>query len=115
MPDTQKQEDRERAEQERQDHEWSFPTLASGSADKRAVSELGRLLEQVGLETSVSRGENPGGVVDQSVMNAVHKFRADNQVDEPDDGYDQRNGNAHIGPVTYQALVKAAEKKHRAR
>lgn len=98
--------------------DYSGPILTSGSADP-SVHELGRHLGLLGFDNSVSRGENPFGAVDQSVMQAVHAFRSAYGVEEDPSPY---GGNtpagralaaSHIGPWTREALRRAVEREER--
>jgi hypothetical protein len=93
-----------------------YPILTSGSAHPR-VHELGRKLGDLGFPNSVSRGENPFGAVDQSVMSAVGSFRAHYGV-QPDPspfGGDTAQGRslaeAHIDPWTVEAILRAHENR----
>lgn len=92
----------------------THPILTSGSADP-VVHDLGRKLGQLGYPNSVSRGENPFGVVDQTVLNAVETFRQQYGVQEdpsPFGGktdHGRRLAAAHIGPWTTEAILRAAE------
>jgi peptidoglycan hydrolase-like protein with peptidoglycan-binding domain len=88
------------------------PHLASGSAGP-AVVQLADALHRLGYETSISRGENPYGVLDQSVMAAVRQFRSDEDAQEDASAFagDQAQADAHIGPHTWAALRDALEKK----
>ncbi len=88
------------------------PILSSGSADP-SVHVLGRLLGQLGFENSVSRGQNPHGAVDQSIMGAVHAFRSVFGVEEDPTGFGGNTPDAkmlaaaHIGPWTWEAILRA--------
>lgn len=88
------------------------PILTSGSGDLRAVSDLGHRLARLGFENSVSRGENPFGLVDESLIAAVNQFRARYGVREPADGFggDQVQADRHIGPWTATAIVRASDR-----
>ncbi|MGI8412653.1 MAG: hypothetical protein ACR2QA_09200 [Solirubrobacteraceae bacterium] len=90
----------------------SYPILSSGSAHP-VVHELGRKLAKLGYTNSVSRGENPFGHVDQSVMTAIDAFRSHYGVQEDPSGF---GGNtpagrqlaaAHVGPWTIEAILHA--------
>lgn len=96
------------------------PILASGSIDlgpgpavAGAVTELGQLLALIGYPNSVSRGQNHLGIVDDSIMGAVEKFRDDFDVREDPSGW-QRNGRVnaqtHVGPWTWEAILRVAER-----
>lgn len=91
-----------------------FPILSSGSADP-GVHVLGRALGALGFENTVSKGLNPFGAVDQSVMGAVHAFRSVFGVLEDPSGFGghtpagQAAAAAHIGPWTWEAVLRAAE------
>lgn len=79
-----------------------LPILGPGS-DGPAVAELARLLEAAGHETSISRGENPHGIVDDTVIAAVRRFRATVEVDEVE--VPGSNPDTVIGPATWAALL----------
>ncbi len=90
------------------------PILASGSAHP-VVHELGRKLSELGHPNSVSRGENPFGAVDESIMTAVAAFCSQYGVQEDPSGF---GGNtpagrllaaAHIGPWTIEGILTAHE------
>lgn len=90
----------------------SHPILTSGSAHP-VVHELGRKLAALGFPNTVSRGENPFGHVDQSIMTAVDAFRSGFGVQEDPSGF---GGNhpagrqlaaVHIGPWTIEAILHA--------
>lgn len=96
------------------------PILTSGSIDvgpgpaiAGAVTELGQLLGLLGYPNSVTRGTNPFGVVDDSILGAVEKFRDDYDVREDPSSW-SRNGRAnaesHIGPWTWEGILRAAER-----
>lgn len=92
----------------------SHPILTSGSAHP-VVHELGRKLGDLGFPNSVSRGENPFGAVDQSVLSAVGAFRGQYGV-KPDPsafGGDTPQGRAlaenHLDPWTVEAILRAHE------
>jgi hypothetical protein len=92
--------------------EHCYPTLTSGSADP-AVHELGRMLADLGHPNSVSRGENPFGAVDQTILAAVYAFRAEHNVEEDPSGFGGHTpagrtlAAAHIGPWTWEAVRRA--------
>lgn len=90
----------------------AHPMLTSGSADVPAVTDLGRRLTELGFENSVSRGENPFGIVDESIIAAVVQFRRQYGVREPADGFggDQVEADRHIGPWTATAIVRASDR-----
>ncbi len=86
-----------------------LPTLSSGS-DGPAVLELGSKLAKLGYETSLSRGENPFGVLDASVLTAVKDFRRDYGISEDPSGYPvPTDAGNHVGPYTWEALLGAVE------
>jgi peptidoglycan hydrolase-like protein with peptidoglycan-binding domain len=93
----------------------SYPTLVSGSADP-AVAELGRRLAALGYANSVSEGANPFGVVDDSVLSAVDRFRDDYGVQEDPTPYGgtstaaQIRAALHIGPYTWEAIIRASDR-----
>lgn len=95
----------------------SHPILTSGSAHP-VVHDLGRKLGELGFPNSVSRGQNPFGTVDESVMNAVHTFREQHGV-QPDPsmfGGNSPQGRsqaaAHIDPWTTEAILRAHKRRH---
>jgi hypothetical protein len=83
------------------------PILTSGSGGP-AVFQLCNALNELGYETSVSRGENPYGIVDGSVATAVQQFRADRGVEEDAAAFGGEDlAKSHIGPATWIALRDA--------
>lgn len=90
------------------------PVLTSGSSDS-SVQELGRILGELGFPNSVSDGDNPFGIVDNSVMRAVYAFRDAYGVQEDPSGFggDTPSGRelaaAHIGAWTWEAVLRAGE------
>lgn len=93
------------------------PILTSGSAHQ-SVHEIGRKLGDLGFPNSVSRGENPFGSVDESVMTSVHAFRAQYGVRPDPSGFGGNTPNgrssaeAHLDPWTVEAILKAHEKRN---
>lgn len=92
------------------------PILTHGAAHQ-CVHELGRMLGDLGYPNSVSRGENPFGTVDQSLMTAVAAFRNQHGV-RPDPtafGGDNPAGRAraaeHLDPWTVQAILVAHDRQ----
>lgn len=89
-----------------------YPILTSGSGDP-SVQTLGRMLGDLGFANSVSRGENPFGSVDATVMAAVESFRSSYGVEEDPTGFGgmtsggRRVAGAHIGPWTWEAVTRA--------
>lgn len=94
----------------------NHPILTSGSAHE-SVHELGRKLGALGFPNSVSRGENPFGTVDQSVLGAVQSFRQHYGVrDDPGPwGGNTPQGRAltesHIGPWTVEGILRAYDQR----
>lgn len=90
------------------------PLLTFGSSDP-SVQELGRILGALGFANSVSRGTNPFGSVDDTVMGAVHAFRDAYDVQEDPSGFGgntpagRERAEAHIGPWTWEAILRAGE------
>jgi hypothetical protein len=83
--------------------------LTSGTAHDD-VHILGGYLAQLGYPNSVSRGENPFGIVDDSILSAVALFRNAQQV-EPETtipGVPSHEASRWIGPVLWEALVTEA-------
>jgi peptidoglycan hydrolase-like protein with peptidoglycan-binding domain len=94
-----------------------LPTLAEGSQHDR-VPELCRRLEALGYPTSNADGGNPHGLVDKTVLQAVQKFRSDFGVQEaPTDTWGgetdegRRAAANHIGPYTWEALIRASDRE----
>lgn len=94
------------------------PILTSGSAHP-VVHELGRKLGALGFPNSVSRGQNPFGTVDESVLSAVNSFRAQYNVEPDPSGF---GGNtpagrnlaaAHLDPWTVEGILRAYEDRDR--
>ena len=95
----------------------SHPILTSGSAHP-VVHELGRKLGALGFPNSASRGENPFGSVDGTLLAAVDQFRSRYGVEEDPSGFDggvtpagRRNAAAHIGPWTTEGILRAHERQ----
>lgn len=94
----------------------NHPILTSGSTHP-VVHELGRKLADLGFANSVSRGENPFGVVDQSIATAVDSFRNRYGVQEDPSGFGGANAAgrqlaaAHIGPWTIEAILHAHQNR----
>lgn len=94
----------------------AYPILTSGSAHQ-CVHELGRKLGELGFPNSVSRGENPFGAVDESVLSAVHAFRAQYGVKPDPSGFGgntpqgRANAEAHLDPWTVEGILRA-HKRH---
>lgn len=88
------------------------PILTSGSAHP-VIHELGRKLADLGFPNSVSRGTNPFGSVDESVMSAIDQFRSRNGVQEDPSGFGgntpagRTSAAAHIGPWTIEGILTA--------
>jgi hypothetical protein len=80
--------------------------LTSGSQHED-VHELGRLLADAGHENSVSRGENPFGLVDESILTAVNNYRNDGDVEPEADipGVPTHERTRWIGPNLWAALL----------
>jgi peptidoglycan hydrolase-like protein with peptidoglycan-binding domain len=93
-----------------------LPLLAPGGADP-AAHALFTALAELGYETSVSRGENPFGVIGPEEMAAVRQFRRDYNVQEDptlfggDNDYSRQLADGHIGPWTGEAILRAAEQQ----
>lgn len=93
----------------------SCPILASGSGGV-FVTELAARLAKLGYETSVSRGENPFNVLDDSIMSAIAAFRRDYGVEEDPSPWgglhdDARSRAAqHVGPYTWEALIRVSDR-----
>jgi hypothetical protein len=88
------------------------PQLTSGSAHP-VVHELGRKLGELGFDNSVSRGENPFGSVDNTILSAVNSFRQHYGVRPDPSGYggDTPQGRAlaenHLDPWTVEGILRA--------
>jgi hypothetical protein len=93
----------------------SYPILTSGSAHP-VVHELGRKLAELGYANSVSRGTNPFGAVDETILAAVDQFRSRHGIEEDPSGFGgatpagRRNAAAHIGPWTIEGILRAHER-----
>lgn len=89
-----------------------YPILTHGSSHQ-CVHELGRKLADLGYPSSVSRGENPFGTVDASLMTAVAAFRAHHGVEPDPSGFGGNNprGRAlaaeHLDPWTVEGILRA--------
>ena len=95
----------------------SYPILTSGSSHP-CVHELGRKLGQLGFPNSTSRGENPFGAVDQSILTALGGFRAAYGV-QPDptpfggnSARGRQTAENHLDPWTTEAVLRAWENEH---
>ncbi len=88
------------------------PILASGSAGA-AVFELCGLLAELDYETDVTTGSNAFGVYSSAEATAVQRFRQDFGVREDPSGFggeseeSVRLAAAHVGPWTWEALLRA--------
>lgn len=85
-----------------------LPILTSGSSDP-GVELLGRALDKLGYPNSVSRGENPNRIVDETIVTAVRQFRIDHDVHEDPSAYvpaEPTYADAHIGPNTTGAIIE---------
>lgn len=93
----------------------SYPILSSGSAGA-VVNDLAARLALLGYQTDISQGANPFGVVTESVMNAVERFRDGYGVQEDPTAFGgntengRRRASAMIGPYTWEALVRASDR-----
>lgn len=82
--DDEKRDDEKRDESRDESRELEGrPLLASGDAHP-AVHELGHKLADAGYETSTSRGENPFGHVDESIIAAVRGYTSDRDLSDDD-------------------------------
>jgi hypothetical protein len=82
------------------------PLLASGSAGA-VVQRLAALLAVCGhADNTIGRGENPGGVLDQSVMADVRAFAQEHGVVEK---LEDITGEI-VGPATWQKLYDEAQR-----
>lgn len=85
--------------------------LTSGSAHDD-VHVLGAMLAELGYETSVSRGENPFGIVDDGIIAAVNLYRAaagiEQECDVPGVAVEQRA--RWIGPNFWDGALTPAGK-----
>lgn len=94
----------------------THPILTSGSAH-HSVHELGRKLGDLGYPNSVSRGENPFGTVDDTVLAAVHTFRSQYGVQPDPTGFGgntpagRANAEAHLDPWTIEAILRAHKRE----
>ena len=83
------------------------PILASGSAGP-IVRELVQLLAVVGHATNtIISGENPGAVLDNSVMGDVKSFMKEHEIVESPN---LDISGDFVGPYTWQALYDEAAK-----
>jgi hypothetical protein len=95
----------------------SMPILSSGSGGDQsyAVLELARRLKVLGIDTDVSQGKNPYGTLTQSVMSGIERFREEYGVEEDPTGFGgntsagRARANAHVGPWTWEALIRASD------
>jgi hypothetical protein len=90
-----------------------LPLLTSGSQGVE-VRELGQRLGELGYPNSVTRGENPYGVYDQSIHDAVESFRRDYDVREDPSAFirDGKTQSAtHTGPWTQEAIIRASDRE----
>jgi peptidoglycan hydrolase-like protein with peptidoglycan-binding domain len=89
-----------------------YPILTSGSAHP-VVHELGRKLGDLGFPNSASRGANPFGAVDESVLSAVGAFRQAYGVQPDPSGFGGNTQAAkslaenHLDPWTVEAILRA--------
>jgi hypothetical protein len=88
-------------------HHSRKPILTSGSGGE-PVNELASLLHELGYQTSISRGENSFSILDDSIMGAVQRFRSEHGVEEDPSGFrDRAEAASHVGPWTWEALLRA--------
>lgn len=94
----------------------SHPILTSGSAHP-CVHEIGRKLGELGFANSVSKGENPFGTVDQTVLTAVQSFRDQYGIrpDPSEHGGNTASGRTlaenHLDGWTVEGILRAWEGK----
>lgn len=86
------------------------PVLTAGTQHED-VHQLGRLLADAGYENSVSRGENPFGLVDETLLTAANAYRIAQGVEPETDipGVPEHEQQRWIGPVLWEALVPTDE------
>lgn len=97
----------------------SMPVLSSGSGGDQswAVGELARRLNVLGIKTSVGTAQNPFSILDQSVMAGVERFREEHNVAEDPTAFGgntaagRARAGAHVGPWTWEAIIRASERK----
>jgi hypothetical protein len=82
--------------------------LSSGTAGP-AVAELGALLADVGIPTSISEGGNPHAIYDAQMGAAVRRFCAEYGVSE-DPAIVAAMTPDVVGPWIWEALIRAARK-----
>lgn len=82
--------------------------LTSGEVGEDVI-ELCSLLATLGIETSISRGQNPHAVFDDSVRAGLDAFRSSYNVLE-DPQVVAATIPAVVGPYTWEALFRAAAK-----
>ena len=88
------------------------PVLTGGSVGPDVI-ELGVLLGLLGYDNSVSRGENPQGVYDDSIDAAVEGFRRDYDVQEDPSQFARdraNNARSHVAAWTWEAVLRAASR-----
>lgn len=94
-----------------------YPILTSGSAHQ-CVHELGRKLGDLGYPNTVSRGENPFGNVDQSVLGAVQTFRQQYGIQPDPSGFGGNTpagrtaAEGHLDPWTVEGILRAWDTEH---
>jgi hypothetical protein len=94
----------------------THPILTSGSAHP-VVHDLGRKLGDLGFPNSVSKGQNPFGTVDESVLAAVGAFRENYGVKPDPSGFGgntpqgRSHAEAHLDPWTVEAILTAHKRE----
>jgi hypothetical protein len=80
--------------------------LTSGSAHED-VHILGQLLGEAGHANSTSEGRNPFGIVDDTILTAVARYRAANDVPAEDTipGVVAHEAGRWIGPALWDAIA----------
>jgi peptidoglycan hydrolase-like protein with peptidoglycan-binding domain len=93
----------------------SYPILSTGSTGS-PVTDLATRLKVLGYPTDISRGENPFGILTDSVMQAVEQFREDYNVQEDPTPYGsgpkaRERAASVVGPYTWEGLIRASDRE----
>lgn len=98
-------------------HSMPILTAGSGGDQSWAVRELARRLHVLGYQTDVGTTNNPFATVTSSVLGAVEHFREEHNVEEDPTAFGgntsagRERARSHIGPWTWEAVIRASERK----
>lgn len=90
-----------------------LPLLSYGSQGDD-VREIALRLGELGYANTVTRGQNPYGVYDESIHQNVEAFRRDYNVAEDPSAFvrePDRQAASHAGPWTLEAVFRVSDRK----